>query len=54
MSDHSHIYVSEVRRTNNIPIDMRGRLESTSLREIPASQDAMNALAKDTGGKSVA
>jgi hypothetical protein len=39
--------------TNNIPIDMRGRLESTSLREIPASQDAMNALAKDTGGRAL-
>jgi hypothetical protein len=39
--------------TNNVPMDMKGRLESTSLREIPASQDAMNALARDTGGRAL-
>jgi len=39
--------------TNNVPVDMKGRLESASLREIPASQDAMNALARDTGGRAL-
>ncbi len=39
--------------TNNVPVDMRGRLESASLREIPASQDAMHALARDTGGRAL-
>jgi VWFA-related protein len=39
--------------TNNVPVDMKGRLESASLREIPASQDAMNGLARDTGGRAL-
>ena len=39
--------------TNNVPMDMQGRLESASLREIPASQDAMHALARDTGGRAL-
>jgi hypothetical protein len=30
-----------------------GRLEHASVREIPASQDAMNALARDTGGRAL-
>ncbi len=39
--------------TNNVPVDMQGRLESASLREIPASQDALHALAADTGGRAL-
>lgn len=39
--------------TNNVPFDPNGRLESTALREIPASQDALNALAADTGGRAL-
>jgi VWFA-related protein len=39
--------------TNNVPVDMKGRLEHASVREIPASQDAMNALARDTGGRAL-
>ena len=39
--------------TNNVPLDPNGRLESASLREIPASQDALNALAADTGGRAL-
>ena len=39
--------------TNNVPVDMLGRLEHASVREIPASQDAMNALARDTGGRAL-
>ena len=39
--------------TGNVPLDPNGRLESASLREIAASQDAMNALAGDTGGRAL-
>lgn len=39
--------------TNNVPVDMRGRLESASLREIPASQDALHGIAADTGGRAL-
>jgi VWFA-related protein len=39
--------------TNNVPVDIMGRLEHASVREIPASQDAMNALARDTGGRAL-
>jgi VWFA-related protein len=39
--------------TNNVPMDIKGRLEHASVREIPASQDAMNALARDTGGRAL-
>jgi VWFA-related protein len=39
--------------TNNVPMDPNGRLESASLREIPASQDALHALAIDTGGRAL-
>ncbi len=33
------------------PFDPTGRLASATLGELPASQDAMNALARDTGGR---
>ena len=36
-----------------VPSDPNGRLESANLREIPASQDALNALAADTGGRAL-
>jgi VWFA-related protein len=39
--------------TNNNAMDANGRMETTLLREIPASQDAMNALAADTGGRAL-
>jgi VWFA-related protein len=39
--------------TGNVPFDSGGMLESASLREIPASQDALNALAADTGGRAL-
>lgn len=39
--------------TNNNAMDINGRMESTLLREIPASQDALNALAEDTGGRAL-
>jgi hypothetical protein len=39
--------------TNNVPFDKQNRIESASLREGPASQDALNALAGDTGGRAL-
>jgi len=39
--------------SGNVPFDGGGMLESAHLREIPASQDAMNALAADTGGRAL-
>lgn len=39
--------------TNSVPFDPNGRLENATLREIPATQDAMNALASDTGGRAL-
>jgi VWFA-related protein len=39
--------------TTNGPMDPNGRLESMQLREVPASQDALNAIAVDTGGRAL-
>lgn len=39
--------------TGTTPMDANGRLESATLRAIPASQDALNALAVDTGGRAL-
>lgn len=39
--------------TNNRVIDANGRLESAMLREIAATQDALHALAGDTGGRAL-
>jgi VWFA-related protein len=39
--------------TGNVAFDAGGMLESASLREIPATQDALNALAADTGGRAL-
>jgi VWFA-related protein len=39
--------------TGNVPFDADGRLESANLRGIAASQDALNALAADTGGRAL-
>ncbi len=39
--------------TGNVPMDPNGGLESANLREIVASQDALNALAADTGGRAL-
>lgn len=37
--------------TNNKPLDSKGMLTGTGIGEISASQDGLNALAKDTGGQ---
>jgi VWFA-related protein len=39
--------------TGNVPLDPNGRLENANMREIAASQDALNALAADTGGRAL-
>ena len=39
--------------TGNVPVDSNGTLEHANAREIAASQDAMNALAVDTGGRAL-
>ena len=39
--------------TGNIPFDAVGMLENAGLRAIPASQDALNALGGDTGGRAL-
>jgi VWFA-related protein len=39
--------------TGTIPFDPNGRLDSANAREIAASQDALNALAVDTGGRAL-
>ena len=39
--------------TNNRIVDINGRLESANMREIAATQDALHALANDTGGRAL-
>ena len=39
--------------TGNVPFDPNGRLENANAREIASSQDALNALAVDTGGRAL-
>jgi VWFA-related protein len=51
--DARGLFSGQLDATNNIPMDAQGRLESASLREGPASQDALNALAADTGGRAL-
>jgi hypothetical protein len=39
--------------TNSRPFDPNGAIEGTAIREIAATQDALNALAVDTGGRAL-
>ena len=39
--------------SGNVPMDPDGRLQAANAREIAASQDALNALAVDTGGRAL-
>lgn len=39
--------------TGSVPMDANGQLEGANLREVAASQDALNALAADTGGRAL-
>jgi len=51
--DARGLFSGQLDATNNVPFDQHNRLESASLREGPASQDALNALAADTGGRAL-
>ena len=51
--DARGLFSGQLDATNNIPFDKQNRLESTSLREGPIMQDALNALAGDTGGRAL-
>jgi len=51
--DARGLFSGQLDATNNVAFDKQNRLESTSLREGPAMQDAMNALAGDTGGRAL-
>lgn len=51
--DARGLFSGQLDATNNVPFDPQNRLESTSLREGPTSQDALNALAGDTGGRAL-
>src|SRR6266436_7696776 len=51
--DARGLFSGQLDATNNIPFDPQNRLESTALREGPISQDALNALAGDTGGRAL-
>jgi VWFA-related protein len=51
--DARGLFSGQLDATNNIPFDKQNRLESTSLHEGPAMQDALNALAGDTGGRAL-
>jgi len=51
--DARGLFSGQLDATNNVPFDPNNRLESTSLREGQAWQDALNALAGDTGGRAL-
>ncbi|MDX6289183.1 MAG: hypothetical protein QOH42_982 [Blastocatellia bacterium] len=51
--DAKGLFSGQLDATNNVPFDKQNRMESAILREGPASQDALNALAGDTGGRAL-
>jgi VWFA-related protein len=51
--DARGLFSGQLDATNNIPFDRQNRIESAVLREGPASQDALNAIAGDTGGRAL-
>lgn len=51
--DAKGLVSTAVDATNNRVMDPNGRLESAHMREIWATQDALHALANDTGGRAV-
>lgn len=51
--DARGLFSGQLDATNNVPFDKQNRLENTSLREGAAMQDALNALAADTGGRAL-
>jgi len=51
--DARGLFSGQLDATNNIPFDRQNRIESAIIREGPASQDALNAIAGDTGGRAL-
>jgi VWFA-related protein len=51
--DAKGLFSGQLDATNNVPFDKQNRIENAILREGPASQDALNALAGDTGGRAL-
>src|SRR6266404_7980042 len=51
--DARGLFSGQLDATNNVPFDRQNRLESASLREGSSAQDALNALAGDTGGRAL-
>lgn len=51
--DARGLFSGQLDATNNIPFDRQNRIESAVIREGPASQDALNAIAGDTGGRAL-
>lgn len=51
--DARGLFSGQLDATNNVPFDKQNRLENTSVREGVAMQDALNALAGDTGGRAL-
>ena len=51
--DARGLFSGQLDATNNIPFDKQNRLESAALRAGPAQQDALNAIAGDTGGRAL-
>ena len=51
--DAKGLVTTSLDATNNRVVDMNGRLESAQMREIAATQDALHALAEETGGRSL-
>jgi VWFA-related protein len=51
--DARGIFGDSISITNNKPLDSKGMLVGAGIGEIAASQDGLNALAKDTGGQAL-
>ena len=51
--DARGLFSGQLDATNNVPMDQKNRLGNVQAREIPATQDALNALAADTGGRAL-
>jgi VWFA-related protein len=51
--DARGLFSGQLDATNNVPFDPQNRIESANLRAGPASQDALHALARDTGGRAL-
>ena len=51
--DARGLFSGQLDATNNIPFDPQNRIETATIREATSMQDALNALAGDTGGRAL-